>query len=231
MLVQSIFGSSNASGSAGDKTAARNRFGLYLRNRVSPVNPSSNRQQVIRSIVATLAQGWNADLSQAQRDAWKVYGDAITFKNAIGEDINLTGFNHYIRSNSPILQAGGTRVDDAPVILTLPETDPTAIPTISVAASTISVAFDDALPWVDEDEGKMLILMGSPVSGSRNFVAGPYRFAGSIDGNGTTPPTSPQTVVPPFPVAADQKTNIQFRISREDGRLSEPFRSTTIILV
>jgi hypothetical protein len=227
MLVQYGAGVLDARGSIGGATASRNRFGNYWRARTTPVNPQSSRQNVVRAIVALLAQAWSNILTQAQRDAWEVYADVIVRTNKLGAQIKLTGFNHYVRSNTPILQAGGTRVDVGPTTLTLPPEDPTMIGSVSEATQLISVAFDDALDWVDQDEGKMLVFMSSPKATGTNFVGGPFRFAGSIPGDSTTPPTSPETMAVPFPVAENQVVVVRARISEEDGRLSDLFRSQT----
>lgn len=218
-----------ASGSIGGQTASRNRFGNYMRARTTPVNPQSTRQNVMRAIVQLLSQAWSGILTQAQRDVWEVYADNIVRTGSLGVQMKLTGFNHYIRSNSPILQALDTRVDDGPAILTLPPGDPTMIGTVDEAGQQISVAFDDTLAWVGQDNGHMYLSMSQPKNTGVNFVGGPFRFAGAIDGDSTTPPTSPTVITVPFPVAENQVIVVRGRISEEDGRLSDLFRSQSSV--
>ena len=216
-------------GSIGGTVFSRNRFGNHIRARITPVNPQSTRQNLVRSIIQLLAQAWSTVLTQPQRDAWEVYASNIVRQNALGAQIFLTGFNHYIRSNSPILQALGTRVDAGPTTLTLPPGDPQMIGTVDEAGQQISVAFDDTLDWADQDEGKMLLFMSQPKRAGTNFIGGPFRFAGSIDGDSTTPPTSPTVLTVPFPVAENQVIVVRGRISEEDGRLSDLFRSQSTV--
>jgi hypothetical protein len=215
-----------ASGSYGGVTASRNRFGQYFRQRSNPVNPSSSRQQAIRAIFSALAVYWSQFLSDAQRAAWNLYGDSVEMLNRLGDTVHLTGFNHFIRSNTAIKQGGGTQVNDGPTIFTLPEVDDTAVATVTETSQQISLAFDVNLPWVDEDDAHMLVLMSSPKAAGVDFIDGPYRYAGVIDGDATTPPTSPQTISVPFAVAQGQKGEVALRIARADGRLSTPFRNT-----
>jgi hypothetical protein len=151
--------------------------------------------------------------------------------NKLGQTIYLSGLNHYIRSNSCILQAGGSVVDAGPTELSLAGQDPAFAAAISVAAGNISVAFDDTLDWLDEDGGHMLVSMGSPVGGSRNYVQGPWKVAGAIDGDSVTPPTTPDTSLsPPFTPVAGQKCDVRARIIRADGRVSGFFGDTVTIV-
>lgn len=228
-IVQFGGGVLDIRGAIGGQVFSKNRFGNYIRARITPVNPQSTRQNVVRAIIQLLAQAWSNVLSQLQRDGWEVYADNIVRTNALGAQIKITGFNHYIRSNAPILQALDTRVDDAPTILTLPPGDPQMIGTVDEAGQQISVAFDENLDWVNQDDGHMFVFMSHPKTTGTGFIGGPFRFAGAIDGDSTTAPTSPTVLSVPFPVAETQAIVVRARISEEDGRLSDLFRSQSAV--
>lgn len=217
------------SGSIGGQVHSHNRSGPYIRARTTPVNPQSPRQNLVRSIIQVLAPAWSNDLTQAQRDQWEIYANEIVRTNKLGAKIKHTGYNHFIRSNTPILQALDTRVDDGPTILTLPPGDPQMIGTVDEAGQQISVAFDENLDWVNQDDGHMFVYMSHPKAAGRNFIGGPFRFAGAIDGDSTTAPTSPTVLPVPFPVAETQVVVVRARISEEDGRLSDLFRSQSSV--
>lgn len=217
------------SGSLGNVVASHNRYGAYLRDRAMPVNPSSSLQQAIRSKFASLAYDWANTLTLAQRTAWNLYASSVTKKDKSGDDIHVTGYNMYLRSNLVVLAGGYTQVDDGPTIFTLAASDAQMAPTISEATQLISVAFDVNLAWLDEDDAGMQISMSKPVSAGRSFIPANIRVAGFIDGDSGTPPTSPQTLACPYVVTEDQLVIVEGRIVRADGRLSEPFRGTTTI--
>lgn len=225
MLIRSDI---EMSGSKGGTTFARNRFGAYARQRTKPVNPSTERQQAQRSIFALLTNLWNTTLTQAQRDAWDLYAANVPMLNRLGQVINPTGFNHYCRSNSLILQVGGTRVDDAPQVYLKGEQDPTFEVTGVESTQELSITFDGTLEWANEVGGYMAIFLGLPQMTKVNFFKGPWRYAGNIKG-AATPPTSPQTINVSFPVTEGQKIWAQARIIRSDGRVSDPFRSTGVV--
>lgn len=217
-------------GSIGGQVHSRNRFGNYIRARTTPVNPQSSRQNVIRASVASLAQDWSNTLTQTQRDQWEVYADAIVRTNALGAQIKLTGFNHFIRSNSIRLQSAKTVIVSGPSILTLPPMDPAMIAAVDETNQEISVAFNDTFDWLDLDDAHMFVFMSSPKAAGTNFIGGPFRLAGVIDGDSITPPTTPTILDVPFPVAVDQEVVVRARISEDDGRLSDLFRSQSTVL-
>lgn len=217
---------SQGSGSLNGIVFSHNRFGSYMRNRSIPVNPSSQRQQDVRAVFTSLAADWSEVLTQAQRDAWNLYGASVEVINKIGDPINLTGLNMFIRSNTVLLQAGLPQVNDGPTTFSLPSVDPTVVATASEGTQLLSIAFDDALDWLDEDDASMCVLMASPKGVGVNFIDGPMRFAGQLLGDAITPLTSPQTIAVPFAVTELQKSQIQARITRADGRVSSPFRDT-----
>lgn len=210
-------------GSEGGTTFSRNRFGQYTRQRSVPVNPNTGRQVAARQRFAVPAVFWSIILSAANRAAWRLYGDNVPWLNALGNVVSLPGFQHFLRSSSARQQAGVASVVAGPTIFTLPAADSTFAATISEATQLISVAFDTTADWVGEDEAMMTIHMAQPRGEGRNFIGPPMRFAGVILGDSTTPPTSPQTIAVPYGVAADQNTNVLYRIGRADGRLSSMF--------
>jgi len=217
------------SGSIGGTTFARNRSGSYARARTKPVNTNTSAQQLVRSVMAQLTTRWSQTLTAIQREAWNLYASNVIMTNRLGEAINLSGFNQYIRSNSNLLRAGFTVVDDGPTIFELPEQDALMATVVTESNQLVSVAFDDTLTWVDEDDAHMLIFTGNPQNPTRNFFAGPWGYVGSIDGDATTAPTTPQTFTTNKVVAEGQKMWTYGRIVRADGRLSNPFRHDVLV--
>jgi len=230
MLVQYGGGVLDARGSVGGQTHSRNRFGNYVRSRTTPVNPQSSRQNLIRAAVAALAPQWSNVLSQAQRDSWEVYGDAITRTNKLGQQIKLTGFNMFVRSNTIRLQSADSVILPGPTTLTLPGADPVFEVEVDEANQELSVTFDPLLAWNQDDDGFMYVFMSQPKAAGVTFIGGPFRLAGAIDGDTASPPTSPQILPAPFPVAEGQQISCRARISELDGRLSDLFQHQSAVI-
>lgn len=223
-LIKTGGGVAQISGSIAGTTFSRNRFGAYARNRSLPVNPNTSSQQKVRSAVALLSGQWKNALSDAQRAAWSTYAENVSVLNRLGDVVNLTGFNMYVRTNTALVYNDLAEVDDAPTVFTLAEQDPTAAGAISEATQNISLTFDTGLDWVGEDDAHLLLYASPPQNSTINNYSGRFHVAGVVDGDSGTPPTSPATIAVPFPVVEGQKVFMQARIVRADGRLSEPFR-------
>lgn len=221
MLVKGAF--TQISGSVGGWTGSHNAGGMYIRARTIPTNPNTPFQQAVRNIVAQLSNLWVDTLTLAQREAWKTYAENVQVQGPLGDSINVSALNMYQRSNVARIQSGFARVDDAPVIFNLGDfTNPAFA--LDEAANEVDVTFTDTDLWANEDDSNMLIYASRPVATSINFFKGPYRFAAVIEGDSITPPTSPAAIPLPFPVAVGQRIHVLARISRVDGRYSNPFR-------
>jgi len=216
-------------GSIAGSTFARNRYGNYARARTKPTNPNTAGQQVVRATLSELTTRWAQTLTAGQRTAWNLYGSSVTMKNRLGEAIFLTGFNHYIRSNSIPVRLGLTPVDDGPVIYELPEADPAFAITISEATQNITATYDDTLAWATETGGLLCMFQGSPQNAQRNFFAGPWLLWTAVQGVDAAPPASPKIAPAVFAVAEGQHVWCYARILMADGRLSEPFRNDILV--
>lgn len=216
------------SGSLGGITASHNRGGLYLRARAIPTDPGTLQQTAVRNIFGGLANRWQTVLTAAQRAAWDTYAANVPVVDTLGDPLQLTGQQHYVRSNTALEQAGLTVVDDGPVVMALGELSPVSV-TIAGGGSVVSVTFDDADDWVGEDDAAMLVLASRQVSPAINYFKGPYRFAAKVDGSSTLPPIPPASVTSKFPYTSGNKGFIQVRAVRADGRLSSPQRVGAIV--
>lgn len=218
-----------ASGSIGGVTYAHNRGGLYRRARSIPVNPSTQFQQEVRSILTANSSAWVNTLTAEQRSAWDAYALATPITNSIGNPVNVGGLGMFNRGNVPRIQAGLARVLDGPVTPGTPTfTEPTLA--VSAAQQEATVTFDEDDSWASTTGAAMLVYISRPVSPARNYFRGPYRFAGAILGNGTTPPVSPAEIAVPFPVVAGQRVHVRIVVVDEEGRLSGDFRSPVSVL-
>lgn len=212
-----------ASGSLGGVTYSHNRGGMYTRQRSIPTNPNSPQQQAVRAIFGSLSILWQSTLTSAQRSAWTDYAAVISWLNALGDGITLTGQQMYVRCNTPRIQAGLARVDDGPTVGNLGDyTNPSFA--YDSANSEMDVTFDNTDSWANEDDSAMLIYTSRQRAPTINFFKGPYQLAGIIAGDSVTPPTSPAAIAAPFVCAAGNRCFARAIVTRADGRLSEPFR-------
>lgn len=232
VLVRYGGGIVQMSGSIAGNTFARNRFGNYARSRTTPVNPRSSRQVARRIAVMFLAEQWReSPMTDAFRTAWAVYADSVNWQNKLGETIKLTGYQHFIRSNSINIINSKALNYNGPADLGLPPGDPLFSVAIS-AANGMTVTFDDQMTWVSEDGAFLVIHHGMPQNPTRNFFGGPWRYNGSLGGSVAAPPASPQGPWPSnsWSEIEGQKWWVKASIIRADGRLSTHFEAAPVIV-
>jgi hypothetical protein len=213
-------------GSSGGTVFSRNRHGQYTRQRSTPVNPRSEAQILARSRFNFLATAWRDELTGAQRNGWDLYAGNTNWINGVGQQTHLTGQNHYIRSNGLALQCGQDTYDDPPTEFGIPDQEDLWTPSADATTQNFSVAY--TFP-VNVDGQIYAFFTGRPISASRNFYGGPWRFLGYVLGDSTTPPTSPAEFASPFLLQAGQSVHTYCRRLDVDGRLTEPFRKSLTV--
>lgn len=218
-----------ASGSLNGITFSHNRGGQYVRARVIPVNPGSPQQSTLRTIFMQLVGLWGSILTAAEKASWDNYSQNVTFPNALGDPKHIGAMQNYVRSNIGRLQTGLIRVDTAPAIFDIGEFTPPTLESVT-APSALSIGFQTADAWVNEDDSGMMVYASRPQNVNINFFKGPYRFAGLIPGDLALPPTSPAAITSGFTYVAGQKVFVAGRVSRADGRLSSMFRLEGIVV-
>lgn len=156
------------SGSRDARTASRNRFGQYFRNRASPVQPRTPAQLNQRARMSTNAAGWRT-LTDAQRAGWASLGAQITRTDSLGQSYTLNGFGAYTSVNNNKLDAGDAVVAAAPAIVTPAEL---ATVTITLTAAAFSIAYT-ATPL---PANTRLFIFASPQRSAGVSFNGDYRL-------------------------------------------------------
>lgn len=210
----------SASGSVGGLVASRNGAGNYFRIRTVPVDPQSSLQVTLRTILGQLSNRWVNTLNDLQRQGWADYAANVQLPARLGGSRNVSGNAMYVRSNVARRQAGLSRVDVAPIIFDVGEFTTLLSPQITATGNLLAATFDNTDEWANEDDSALLIWGGIAVNPTINFFKGPYRFAARIDGNSTTPPTSPFSVAGNYPYAVGQRGYFRVVVIRGDGRVS-----------
>lgn len=219
MALVVLPGGEQRSGSIGGQVWSHNASGAYVRARSIPVNPNTSRQVAVRNAVRSISIAWENVLTQAQRDAWDVYAANVSWVNKLGQSINLTGLNHFIRCNTPRVISTIPRIDVAPVIFNLATAELELAVTASEATQNLTINGDGAAAWVGEADAWQFFYMGLPGNASRKFFGGPYKFLTAVPGAG--PPPFPVVIAASFPFAEGQRIWVRSRIARGDGRLSQ----------
>jgi hypothetical protein len=208
-----------ASGKIGGIVFSHGRGGPYIRNLSMPTNPSSADQVTVRSIFGNLSTTW-ATLDPDQRTSWTTYAENTPVTGTFGDPVTLTGQQMFVRCNAARQRAGLAIISDGPTTFGGIILNPvTAV--VSIAASEISVTFDEADPWAGEEGGALLVYNSIDKGQGIEFHKNPYLFAGAVLG-AVVPPTSPDTsLTSPYVHAITNNVFFRFRAVRADGRISQ----------
>lgn len=185
MKVLPTMGSSY-SGSLRGITASHNKGGLYFRGRTIPTNPGTGLQVAVRNAFGSLAQRWSTVLTQMQRDGWDAYAQNVSWVDSLGQNIQLSGVNHYVRANTPrvqlmVLDGTITVIDDAPMVQELGmgvQVDAAAISNAVGPPNVISAGFDITNNGDFGATDRVVIYLGIPQNPGIKGFNGPYVLAG-----------------------------------------------------
>lgn len=157
------------SGKIGGHVASRNRSGAYLRTKVTPVNPNTAAQTLVRARLAARSQEWRA-LDADERDAWNAVVGDYAKTDVFGDLKNPSGFNLYQRLNNNLVNIGEAVQDTPPV----PQ-DVINFTSLSVACSigggTLTLTFAAAIAATE----KIKLFATPPMSAGVNFVKSEFR--------------------------------------------------------
>lgn len=89
---------SDARGSLGGTTFARNRSGVYTRARIAPTQPRTTSQQDNRANFAALASSWKS-LAQSDIQAWNTTAAGKSLTDTLGNSYMPSGMQLYMSCN------------------------------------------------------------------------------------------------------------------------------------
>lgn len=173
----------DARGKIGGVVYSRNQFGGYIREKVSPVQPSSARQTIVRERVTSITKRWFGTLTDAERLAWIAFAKTTPVPDVFGNPNLLTGINAYLRLNGALLNAGETIIDTPPSDLASIGLETLSVPMASGAA-TAAVTFT-ITPLGAND--MLYIWATQGLTPGRFFFKPFYRFIGVSTVAGVSP--------------------------------------------
>ena len=101
-------------GSIAGQVHSRNTYGNYVRQKVSPVQPRTDRQLEVRKLFSFLSRRFSYLLTDEQQEAWRQAAASTPVRDVFGDSITLTGINLYTRLNSLRVLAGLDALDEPP---------------------------------------------------------------------------------------------------------------------
>jgi len=156
-------------GKIGGTVLSHNRHGDYMRNKVTPVNPSTVDQVAVRNRFSGISSDWRG-LTGPQRTAWNSAVADFAKTDIFGDLKNPTGFNLHQMLNNNLLNISKVQIAVPPAVEAIE-----ALSILSVAASTgggtVTLTYAAAI-----GAASSVIVMATPaLSPGIAFVKSEYR--------------------------------------------------------
>lgn len=110
----------DARGKLGGHVFTKARNGATIRTKVTPTNPQTSFQALVRNRLASLSSGWSS-LSESDRASWNSGTALFPKTNIFGDTYLPSGKNLYIGLNSNLLNAGSSPLPVCPAPIEFPE--------------------------------------------------------------------------------------------------------------
>lgn len=161
----------------GGQVASKNRAGAYMRNKVTPVNPSTPAQIAARSRLSAQSQAWRG-LTAAQRASFDAAVGDYAKTDIFGDIKNPSGFNLFVRLNSNLANIGASTITTAPAPVAVSVFD-----SVSLAAAEGAATLTATVSPADPPAGEQIVVRATaPQSAGVSFVKSEFR---QIDVNAT----------------------------------------------
>jgi hypothetical protein len=219
----------DARGKNNGNVYSKNRFGPYVRTKVTPVNRRTAFQTAVRASFTNLTKYWGSTLTEAQRQAWIAFANITPFRNIFGESRQLTGHQYFIKLNAALANIG----------VALVATPPTTTAVGSVGALTLAaaVAAGGSLSLTTNEAGlpggaKISVYATGQISPGVNFVKTQLRFIGNFAAGASPYNLKADWIAKfgTFPTIAGKKIFVAVQIITTTGVLSTPATVATIVV-
>jgi len=214
-------------GKIGGHVGSRNSAGDYLRTKVTPVNPNTSAQALVRNRLAVISQAWRG-LTEDQRTSFNAAVSDFAKTDIFGDLKNPTGFNLYQRLNNNLSVVGATAITVAP--------RPEAVLTTVIGALAIDVGVGDAMTLATSGAvpaGTSMEIWGTPgLSPGKSFVKSEYRLLAVVAALGTSPFNLQSVITAKFGVpAVGSKVFAQIKfVNTTTGQASTTQSTSTIVV-
>lgn len=215
---------SEISGKIAATVFTRNKGGMVIRNRRTPINRRSVSQSERRQALGNFASAWRG-LTQSQRDSWNSAAPNFPYQNTLGETKFLSGEQLFVQFNANRALLGSAQLDTAPAPFAF---DSFTLTLTSVDTPTLSLAFT---PTPMPANTNLLVFATpnlSPGIGAPNKSA--FRLLEVIEPSDT----SPANILASFqglfgdPILG-QKIFVEVRPVSASGQGGTPLRTSVIV--
>lgn len=158
-------------GKIGGHVMSKNRGGAYMRTKVTPINPQTAAQSLVRGNLTMFSQGWR-ELTESERLAWN--NAVVNFQSTdiFGDIKKPSGINLYVRLNSNIAYGGGSTFITSPPVLAASPSFVEFTPTVNGTTPALSLVFSPSPVPADT---AYVVESTAPQSPGKSFLKNAFR--------------------------------------------------------
>jgi hypothetical protein len=165
----------DASGKLGGQVFSKNRGGSYVRTKVTPLNPQTTAQSLVRGIFASISSAWSG-LSQAGRDSFNNFVNDYARTDVFGDLRNPSGKALFQRLNQNLEISGQPQI----IVCGAPQAVPFA--NVQSADADVSATTFDVETLGDTRDCKVVVWATPVLTAGTTFVKNRLRQLEVFDG-------------------------------------------------
>jgi len=161
---------------------SKNRGGSYARTKVTPTNPQTANQSLVRNRLTGFSQGWRG-LTQSVQASWREAVANFPKTDVFGDTKLASGINLYVWLNSNLDQIGVGALTNPPLPQAVANVD-TITSAAAAGAATFTVAYT---PTPVPADTAFIIETTRQVSPGKTFLKNEFRFLTFADAAAASP--------------------------------------------
>ena len=165
----------DASGKLGGQVFSKNRGGSYVRTKVTPLNPQTTAQALVRGIFASISSAWSG-LAESGRDSFNNFVNDYARTDVFGDLRNPSGKALFQRLNQNLEISNQTQI----TVCVAPSPVPFA--NVQSADADVSATTFDVETLGDTRDSKVVIWATPVLTAGTTFVKNRLRQLAVFDG-------------------------------------------------
>lgn len=202
---------------------SRNRGGAFVRTKVTPNNPRTTAQQLVRGFFGSISQGWSG-LTEEQRASWNNAVDNWKRTDVFGNLRTPSGKALYQRLNNELQVSGQAQLQTAPGLV--------EIPALNISGVVIDGDDTFVIDYTTDLTGlKVLVYATPPLSAGTTNANNRFRLISVFDGGDSAQFNIITAYNAKFgAIPANPNIQVRVKLVAPNGQVSSLYQEKAVVL-